>query len=222
MPTRFVLAALRAGVDPTAYEEFIREYDYPVLPELRTIVHYRTHRIRPETRDSRRLPFDYIEQIVATDAEAYARDLSASPGFQRFREKNVELVDVDARLDFWAEVVPPAPLLSAEAVAARVFHRWEDVPEDAARPGLPLRRLQGKAMRAILVTLFPGVTVTPQHHPEEQLVHMLDGRLRLTVANETREIERGEVVLIPSDVPHTGEAVGGPAMYLEVLAGGAS
>lgn len=218
MPTRFVLVGLRPEVATAAYEEFVREYDYPVVPELRTIVHYRTHRILSEGHDRSRLPFDYIEQIVVTDRDAYRRDLDASPGFQRFRERSPAFVD--RTLDFWAEVVPPAPLLGAPSPPGVAF-RWAEVPEDAARPGLPLRRRRGHAMTALLVKLHPGVVVTPQRHPEEQLVHMLSGRLRLQVGDRTYVLAEGDAALIPGGVPHTGEAVGTePAVYLEVLARG--
>ncbi|MDR7483305.1 MAG: cupin domain-containing protein [Armatimonadota bacterium] len=218
MPTRFVLVGLRPEVTAAAYERFIREYDYPVLPELRTIVHYRTHRILPDGLDRSQLPFDYIEQIVVTDREAYGKDLDASPGFQRFRQRNPAFVE--RTLDFWAEVVTPAPLAGGPAPPGVVV-RWEDVPEDAARPGIALRRRRGRAMTVILVRLTPGVTITPQRHPEEQLVHMLSGRLRLQVGDDAHVLVPGDAALIPANVPHTGEAIGAePAVYLEVLAGG--
>lgn len=217
MPTRFVLVGLKPGVDPVVYEQFIRQYDYPVLPELPTIIHYRTHRIHPDSRDRERLPYDYIEQIVVSDVDAYWRDLDSSLGFQRFRAKNPEFVD--RKLDFWAEVVHPAPLQGAVASPNGVVQRWDEVPEDAGKPGLPLRRVHGRALTAILVRLFPGVIVTPQHHPEEQMVHMLSGRLRLQVGPATWELGPGHVAIIPSEVPHSGEAIGHePAVYLEVLA----
>jgi quercetin dioxygenase-like cupin family protein len=215
MRTRFVLVSLRPGITRAAYEEFIREYDYPCLPDLRTIVHYRTHRIDPETVQGAPLPYDYIEQIVVTDPQAYVRDLDTSRRFAKFRARNPQFVGY--RLNFWAEVVTPDPLPSDGP--AGVFHRWDAIPPDDARPGLPLRRLAGRAMTAILVTLHPGVAVSPQQHPEEQLLHMLSGRLRLRVGDETRTISPGDVVLIPPHVPHTGEVVGErPATYLEVLA----
>ncbi|MDR7402776.1 MAG: cupin domain-containing protein [Armatimonadota bacterium] len=216
MLTRFVLVALRREVSAAAYEQFIREYDYPILPELRTVVYYRTHRIVPEGHDRSQLPFDYIEQIVVTDREAYREDLDKSPGFQRFRQLNPAFVD--RTLDFWAEVVTPAPLAGGPPPPGVVF-RWADVPEDTARPGVVLRRYRGRAMTAVLVHLSPGITVTPQRHPEEQLVHMLSGRLRLQVGDEARVLAPGDAALIPANIPHTGEAIGSePAVYLEVLA----
>ncbi|MDR7540487.1 MAG: cupin domain-containing protein, partial [Armatimonadota bacterium] len=174
------------------------------------------HRILPDSRDRSQLPFDYIEQIVVTDREAYSKDLDASPGFQRFRQRNPAFVD--RKLDFWAEVVTPAPL-AGEPPPPGVVFRWQEVPEDTARPGVALRRHRGRAMTAVLVRLAPGITVTPQRHPEEQLVHMLSGRLRLQVGDEARVLAPGDAALIPANIPHTGEAIGAePAVYLEVLA----
>lgn len=217
MPTRFVLVGLRPDVTKEAYERFIRECDYPVLPTLKTIIHYRTHWILPERHDRSQLPFDYIEQIVVTDRDAYREDLDASPGFQRFRQQNPSFVE--RQLDFWTEVVTPAPLATGDTTPAGVFFRWDDLPEDAARPGVPLRRRQGRSMTAMLVRLYPGVVVTPQRHPEEQLVHLLGGRLRLQVGEQVQVLAPGHAALIPADVPHTGEALGAePAVYLEVLA----
>ena len=47
---------------------------------------------------------------------------------------------------------------------------------------------------------------------------MLAGRLRIWIGDELHEVEPGDVVLIPPDVPHRGEAVGPDnAEYLEVL-----
>lgn len=219
MPTRFVMVRLRPGVAHATYERFIRDYDYPCPPELRTILHYRTHRIDSTTVTGAPLPYDYIEQIVVTDPDAYRRDLDASPRFAVFRQRNPEFVE--HRLDFWTEAVPPALLPGDGAAVDHVFERWDAVPLEDTRSGIPVRRLVGRAMTALLVTLYPGVAVPPQQHAAEQLIHMLSGRLRLRVGADTREIGAGEVVLIPSQALHTGGAVGPePAVYLEVLAQG--
>jgi quercetin dioxygenase-like cupin family protein len=71
---------------------------------------------------------------------------------------------------------------------------------------------------AIYANLSPGTRVPYQTHPTEQLVHMLSGRLRIWIGDEEHVVTEGQVVLIPPDVPHRGEAVGPEnAVYLEVL-----
>jgi quercetin dioxygenase-like cupin family protein len=51
-------------------------------------------------------------------------------------------------------------------------------------------------------------TVLPRHsHPHEQVVHMLEGALELTVGDERTLLEPGMVLVIPADVPHEGRAL---------------
>jgi quercetin dioxygenase-like cupin family protein len=53
----------------------------------------------------------------------------------------------------------------------------------------------------------PG-TVVPEHaHQHEQTVNLLEGKFNLIVDGELLELETGSVVLIPSNVPHSGKAV---------------
>src|SRR5262249_48635963 len=45
MKVRYVITTLKKGVDPSAYEKWVREYDYKVAKTLPGIVSYTTHRI---------------------------------------------------------------------------------------------------------------------------------------------------------------------------------
>ena len=45
MKVRYVITTLKKGVDPAAYEKWVREYDYKVAKSLPSIVSYTTHRI---------------------------------------------------------------------------------------------------------------------------------------------------------------------------------
>ena len=48
----------------------------------------------------------------------------------------------------------------------------------------------------------------PEHaHPHEQVVNMVDGTFILTVAGEKRVLKAGAIVVIPSNVKHSGQAV---------------
>lgn len=103
MPVRFVLIKLKEGVTVEDYEHFIQTVDYPVVPSLKTIRHYRTHRVRPEDRDA--LGWDYLERIDITDREAYQQELAASSGFAEFRRLNPTYVE--RTLAFWSDAVEP-------------------------------------------------------------------------------------------------------------------
>lgn len=105
MPVRFVLVKLKPGVSADDYEHFIQTIDYPVVPSLRTIVDYRTNRIRPEDKDDATFPWDYMERIVVTDVTAYQDELAQSAGFAEFRRLNPNYVETTRA--FWAEIVKP-------------------------------------------------------------------------------------------------------------------
>jgi quercetin dioxygenase-like cupin family protein len=100
---------------------------------------------------------------------------------------------------------------------AYVYH-WSDLEVQSTIPGAGIGLLPGQHVVALRANLQPGVQVPYQTHPTEQLVHMLAGRLRIWIGDEVHEVGPGDVVLIPPDVPHRGEAVGPEnAEYLEVL-----
>ena len=48
----------------------------------------------------------------------------------------------------------------------------------------------------------------PEHqHPHEQVTHVLDGCLRMTVAGDPRELRVGDSLYISPNVPHFADAV---------------
>jgi quercetin dioxygenase-like cupin family protein len=97
-------------------------------------------------------------------------------------------------------------------------HRWTDLSIPSSIPGAATRLLPGQQLAAIHASLGPGTQVPYQSHPTEQLVHMLSGTLRIWIADEIHDVGPGDVVLIPPNVPHRGEALGPEnAEYLEVL-----
>ncbi len=56
-------------------------------------------------------------------------------------------------------------------------------------------------------TIKAGATLPEHAHVHEQVVNMIEGEFRLTIAGETRKLSKGSVAIIPSNVLHSGEAV---------------
>ena len=75
MPTVFFLARLRGGVEPAAYEEWVRSFDYPTARAIPSIISYKTHRIRAPFRQAG-VAYDYIEVVEVTNIDDYRRELS--------------------------------------------------------------------------------------------------------------------------------------------------
>ena len=47
-----------------------------------------------------------------------------------------------------------------------------------------------------------GTGAKAHHHKSEQIMLVLEGRMRMRIADQTREISAGEVAVIPGDVDH--------------------
>ncbi len=65
----------------------------------------------------------------------------------------------------------------------------------------------------------PGSTYPMHSHPYEQVSVVVQGRLRLTVGAETREVGPGDMWFAPADMPHGGEILGDePVIFVDVYA----
>ena len=49
--------------------------------------------------------------------------------------------------------------------------------------------------------------VHPHHHPEEEVWHIIEGDVEITLADATRVVHAGEAVVVPSNVEHSANAV---------------
>lgn len=100
--------------------------------------------------------------------------------------------------------------MSSSTAVAVSHYRWDDVPEEQLKPGLSRKLVTGERMMIAHVYFKKG-EVVPQHsHDNEQLTYVLSGALhfRFGVAGEQEIVVRaGEVVVIPSNVPHSAVAL---------------
>jgi quercetin dioxygenase-like cupin family protein len=65
----------------------------------------------------------------------------------------------------------------------------------------------GATMYQMRAELEAG-SVLPQHqHPQEQITHVLKGRLRMIVAGVPHELVAGESLYLPSGTPHGAETI---------------
>lgn len=90
---------------------------------------------------------------------------------------------------------------------------WTELPEDRPLPLIARRRIVGKQMMISRVELEPGFSVGTHAHENEQMSVILSGRFRFSIGAEnaadrrTVEVGAGEVLVLPSNVPHGGEAL---------------
>lgn len=101
--------------------------------------------------------------------------------------------------------------MSSPAAAPKAaFYRWSDVPHEKVTDLLGRRLITGDRIMVAQVELARGCIV-PQHaHVHEQMSVVLDGCLRLKVGDdgaESYDLRGGEVIALPSNVPHAAEAL---------------
>jgi unsaturated pyranuronate lyase len=100
--------------------------------------------------------------------------------------------------------------VSAPTSSKVTFYRWNDMPIEQVSPMLGRRLVTGERMMLAHVYLKKGCIVPRHFHENEQLTYILEGSLRFWIGedeSETLVVSAGEVLHIPSNVPHKAEAL---------------
>lgn len=93
----------------------------------------------------------------------------------------------------------------------RVRHfRWESMPREKVTDALERRIISGDRMMIAHVYLKKGCVVPRHAHENEQITYILEGALRFWIGEDEAEqvdVRAGEVLHIPSNVPHKALAL---------------
>ena len=77
------------------------------------------------------------------------------------------------------------------------------------------KQATGERIKVGIVTLRPGEEPDPHFHPnEEQFDLILEGRVRMVVGDETKVLERGDIVHIPRNTTHARKVLESPLVFL--------
>lgn len=90
------------------------------------------------------------------------------------------------------------------------FFRLDDMPKEQVNPTLARRLITGDRMMLAHVYLDKGSIVPKHAHDNEQITWVVEGALHFWLGeNGEREvtIRSGEVLVIPSHLPHKAEAL---------------
>jgi len=94
---------------------------------------------------------------------------------------------------------------------------WKQIEVEPLNPGLTRQMLHGEKLSFARMQLKNG-TVVPRHqHINEQLTVVTEGALRFCFDDREILVGKDEIILIPSDVPHSAEAIG-DSETLEIFA----
>jgi quercetin dioxygenase-like cupin family protein len=87
------------------------------------------------------------------------------------------------------------------------LYRWDEIALEKITEMVSRKFVSGERETMAQIYLKRGAIV-PQHtHQSEQMTYVLQGALKLLVAGEELTLREGEVLHIPSGVPHQVEAL---------------
>lgn len=87
---------------------------------------------------------------------------------------------------------------------------WDDLPREKVTDTLSRKLVTGEHMMLAQVFLDEGCIVPKHSHHNEQLTYILSGALRFWIGDDESEVidvRAGEVLHIPSNVPHKALAL---------------
>lgn len=90
------------------------------------------------------------------------------------------------------------------------FFNLKAMPEPVVAPGHSTAygpTITGAELEIGYYSEPKGTGAKPHHHPSEQIILVLNGRLRMRIGAETRDIGPGEAGLIPGNAEHEQQAL---------------
>ena len=85
--------------------------------------------------------------------------------------------------------------------------RWNEVKDEELNPLLSRKLVVGQELMLARVLLKKGCVVPEHSHVNEQLTYVLEGALKFWIDGKVLVVGAGEVLSIPSNMPHKAEAL---------------
>jgi quercetin dioxygenase-like cupin family protein len=90
------------------------------------------------------------------------------------------------------------------------LYRWDSMRKERVTDMLERRLITGERMMLAHVYLKKGCIVPKHFHENEQITYILEGALKFWIGEDGTEeiiVRAGEVLHLPSNVPHKAEAL---------------
>ena len=85
--------------------------------------------------------------------------------------------------------------------------RWQDVELEKLNPLLDRQLVVGKDLMVARVLLKKGCVIPLHSHVNEQVTYILEDALKFWIDDKEIVVHAGEVLCIPSNMPHKAEAL---------------
>ncbi|MBM3817682.1 MAG: cupin domain-containing protein [Acidimicrobiia bacterium] len=87
------------------------------------------------------------------------------------------------------------------------LHRWDEIALEKITEMISQKIVAGEREMLAQIYLKRGALVPMHAHDSEQMTYILQGALKVVVDGEEITVREGEVLHIPSRVPHQAEAL---------------
>jgi quercetin dioxygenase-like cupin family protein len=87
------------------------------------------------------------------------------------------------------------------------YQTWESVPLEVMSDMISRKIITGDKAMVAQVFLKKGAVVPEHHHESEQITYILEGALKFEIEGKVVVVRKGEVLSIPSNVPHMAVAM---------------
>jgi unsaturated pyranuronate lyase len=91
--------------------------------------------------------------------------------------------------------------------ASAQLYKWDEVVLENVRDGISRRFIAGDREMVAQISLTRGAIVPTHAHESEQLTYVLTGALKFSLDGRDITVHAGELLRIPSWMPHSAEAV---------------
>jgi len=95
----------------------------------------------------------------------------------------------------------------ADNSVAMQYIPWHTVPLEDLNPLLQRQFVVGQEIMLARVILKKGCIVPEHSHANEQLAYIIEGALKFLIDGKEVVVRAGEVLCIPSNMPHRAEAL---------------
>ena len=172
-----------------------------------------------EASQPRAGPFDRLRVTIEPDdqqvGEPFEHGLAVAAQAERGVDKH-RAITLERRREHLDHPVEEDRNVDAHAPPARCTHPTraaasaDDMPKENVSPLLDRRLITGDRMMIAHVYLKKGCIVPKHSHENEQITYIIDGELKFWIGEDESQIvhvKAGEVLTIPSNVPHKAEAI---------------
>ena len=86
-------------------------------------------------------------------------------------------------------------------------YNWDQMEKEVLSETIGRKIITGEKAMVAQVFLAKGAIVPEHHHESEQITYILEGALKFEIEGKEIVVAKGEVLRIPSNVPHKAVAL---------------